>query len=27
VLTLDSHFTVYRKHGRVPLTLIYPGEI
>jgi predicted nucleic acid-binding protein len=27
VLTLDSHFTVYRKHGRIPLTLIYPEEI
>jgi len=25
VLTLDSDFTVYRKHGRVMLTLIYPG--
>jgi uncharacterized protein len=25
VLTLDSDFSVYRKHGRVPLTLIYPG--
>jgi len=25
VLTLDSDFTVYRKDGRVPLTLIYPG--
>jgi uncharacterized protein len=24
VLTLDSDFSVYRKHGRVPLTLIYP---
>jgi predicted nucleic acid-binding protein len=24
VLTLDSDFTIYRKHGRVPLTLIYP---
>jgi uncharacterized protein len=25
VLTLDSDFTVYRKHGRLPLALIYPG--
>ena len=25
VLTLDSDFSVYRKHGRVPLTLIKPG--
>lgn len=25
VLTLDSDFSVYRKHGRVPLTLIHPG--
>jgi predicted nucleic acid-binding protein len=25
VLTLDSDFTTYRKHGRVPLTLIYPA--
>jgi uncharacterized protein len=25
VLTLDSDFLVYRKHGRVPLTLIHPG--
>jgi uncharacterized protein len=24
VLTLDSDFTVYRKHGRTPLTLAYP---
>jgi predicted nucleic acid-binding protein len=24
VLTLDSDFTVYRKHGRTPLTLMYP---
>jgi hypothetical protein len=24
-LTLDSDFTTYRKHGRVPLTLIYPA--
>jgi predicted nucleic acid-binding protein len=26
VLTLDSDFTVYRKHGRVPLTLIQPAQ-
>jgi uncharacterized protein len=26
ILTLDSDFSVYRKHGRVPLTLIKPGE-
>jgi predicted nucleic acid-binding protein len=25
VLTLDSDFSVYRKHGRVPLTLIFPA--
>jgi predicted nucleic acid-binding protein len=25
VLTLDSDFSVYRKHGRVPLTLVYPA--
>jgi predicted nucleic acid-binding protein len=25
VLTLDSDFSAYRKHGRVPLTLIYPA--
>jgi predicted nucleic acid-binding protein len=25
VLTLDSDFTVYRKHGREPLTLIQPA--
>jgi uncharacterized protein len=25
VLTLDSDFLVYRKHGQVPLALIYPG--
>ena len=25
VLTLDSAFSVYRKHGRVPLSLIYPA--
>src|SRR5262249_15641244 len=24
VLTLDSDFSIYRKHGRVPLTLIWP---
>jgi predicted nucleic acid-binding protein len=24
VLTLDSDFAVYRKHGRVPLTLVHP---
>lgn len=26
VLTLDSDFAVYRKHGRVPLPLIHPGR-
>jgi predicted nucleic acid-binding protein len=26
VLTLDSDFTVYRKHGRVPLALIRPAH-
>ena len=26
VLTLDSDFSVYRKHGRVPLPLIHPAE-
>jgi predicted nucleic acid-binding protein len=26
VLTLDSDFSVYRKHGRLPLRLIYPGR-
>jgi len=26
VLTLDSDFTVYRKHGRDPLALIYPTQ-
>jgi uncharacterized protein len=26
VLTLDADFSVYRKHGRVPLTLIHPGS-
>jgi len=25
ILTLDSDFSVYRKHGRVPLTLIHPA--
>lgn len=25
VLTLDADLSVYRKHGRVPLPLIYPG--
>ena len=25
VLTLDSDFPVYRKHGRAPLALIYPA--
>jgi hypothetical protein len=25
VLTLDSYFSVYRKHGRVPLALITPA--
>jgi predicted nucleic acid-binding protein len=25
VLTLDSDFSVYRKHGREPLTLIHPS--
>jgi predicted nucleic acid-binding protein len=24
VLTLDSDFTGYRKHGRVPITLMHP---
>jgi hypothetical protein len=24
VMTLDSDFTVYRKHGRIPLKLIHP---
>jgi predicted nucleic acid-binding protein len=24
VLTLDSDFTVYRKHGRIPITLMHP---
>jgi uncharacterized protein len=26
VLTLDSDFSVFRKHGRVPLSLICPAE-
>ena len=26
VFTLDSDFSVYRKHGRIPLALIHPGE-
>jgi predicted nucleic acid-binding protein len=26
VLTLDSDFSVYRKHGRVPLVLIHPAD-
>jgi predicted nucleic acid-binding protein len=26
VLTLDSDFSIYRKHGRVPLSLIYPAS-
>ena len=26
VLTLDSDFMVYRKHGREPLLLIYPAQ-
>jgi predicted nucleic acid-binding protein len=25
VFTLDSDFSVYRKNGRLPLPLIYPG--
>jgi predicted nucleic acid-binding protein len=25
VLTLDSDFSVYRKHGRAPLALLSPG--
>ena len=24
ILTLDSDFSIYRKHGRVSLTLIHP---
>ncbi len=27
VLTLDADFSVYRKHGRVPLTLIHPSNL
>lgn len=27
VLTLDSDFSVYRKHGRLPLALIHPTNI
>jgi predicted nucleic acid-binding protein len=26
VLTLDADFSVYRKHGRVPLALIHPED-
>ena len=26
VLTLDSDFTFYRKHGRAPLTLLHPAS-
>jgi uncharacterized protein len=26
VLTLDSDFAVYRKHGRAPLSLVHPGQ-
>jgi predicted nucleic acid-binding protein len=26
VLTLDSDFSVYRKHGRMPLALIFPAD-
>jgi predicted nucleic acid-binding protein len=25
VLTLDADFSIYRKYGRVPLTIIHPG--
>ncbi|MGD0433172.1 MAG: hypothetical protein ABSA58_18980 [Acetobacteraceae bacterium] len=25
VLTLDSDFTVYRKHGRVPIAVMHPA--
>jgi uncharacterized protein len=25
VLTLDSDFSIYRKHGRAPLVLIHPA--
>lgn len=27
VLTLDSDFTVYRKHGHIPIQLIHPAAI
>jgi predicted nucleic acid-binding protein len=27
ILTLDSDFSVYRKHGRLPLALIYPTGV
>jgi predicted nucleic acid-binding protein len=27
VLTLDSDFTVYRKHGRVPIAFIHPAAM
>jgi predicted nucleic acid-binding protein len=27
VLTLDSDFSIYRKHGRMPLKLIYPNLV
>jgi predicted nucleic acid-binding protein len=26
ILTLDSDFSVYRRHGRTPLSLIHPAE-
>jgi predicted nucleic acid-binding protein len=26
VLTLDSDFSIYRKHGRLPLALIHPAQ-
>jgi len=26
VLTLDSDFSVYRKHGSIPLALIHPAQ-
>ena len=26
VLTLDSDFMVYRKHGHEPLTLVFPAQ-
>jgi predicted nucleic acid-binding protein len=26
IFTLDFHFTVYRKHGKAPLKLVYPRE-